>query len=95
MKKTIWMILAVCLLLNGNLAYAYTVDDPDMSHELEDGQSYVNGEVRNDIKNIQDVGNGYLCTKTQEDGQEQRCFTTDFISFRNVDTHKSAPCLYP
>lgn len=85
MKKRLIGLALLCItLMTRSMAYGYIVDDPSMIHALEDGQTYVNGEIREDIKDVQYVGNGYLFTQIKADGQDQRCFTTDFTSVKEV-----------
>ena len=84
MKKTILTLITImCISLNSVCIYALTVDDASIIHELNDGESYINGEIRTDISQIQDVGNGYLA-HINNDEYSGDYFTTDFVNFREV-----------
>ena len=84
MKKIILMLITImCISLNSVCIYALTVDDASIIHELNDGESYINGEIRTDISQIQDIGNGYLAY-INNDEYSGDYFTTDFVNFREV-----------
>ena len=84
MKKTILTLITImCISLNSVCIYALTVDDASIIHELNDGESYINGEIRTDISQVQDVGNGYLAY-INNDEYSGDYFTTDFVNFREV-----------
>ncbi|HIW57744.1 MAG TPA: copper amine oxidase N-terminal domain-containing protein [Firmicutes bacterium] len=84
MKKIILMLITImCISLNSVCIYALTVDDASIIHELNDGESYINGGIRTDISQVQDVGNGYLAY-INNDEYSGDYFTTDFVNFRKV-----------
>lgn len=74
----------ISIALSSNLAYALTVDDTSIINTLNEGETYINGEIRTDISDIMNVGNGYLVYK-EENGVKQRYFTEDFIDFKSVN----------
>ena len=82
MKKLIIIMTIIGIILSNNITYALTVNDPDIIHELNEGEVYVNGEIRTDLRDIQYVGNGYLVRLN--DG-EQRYFTENFEQFKEVE----------
>ena len=84
MKKIILMLITImCISLNSVCIYALTVDDASIIHELNDGESYINGEIRTDLSVYMNVGNGYLVF-ANEGNDEKLCFTNDFVNFREV-----------
>ncbi len=84
MKKTILTLITImCISLNSVCIYALTVDDASIIHELNDGESYINGEIRTDLSVYMNVGNGYLVF-ANEGNDEKLCFTNDFVNFREV-----------
>ncbi len=81
MKKLIIIMTIIGAILSSS-AYALTVNDPDIIHELGEGEVYINGAIRTDVSDIQYVGNGYLVRLNDE---EQRYFTEDFEQFKEVE----------
>ena len=84
MKKIISILTIISIALSSSLTSAITVDDTSIIHALNEGETYINGEIRTDISDIMNVGNGYLVYK-EENGEKQRYFTEDFINFRPVE----------
>ncbi len=96
MKKGIAMVIIVFMLCSG-ISHAKTVEDPGIIETLNQGEVYINGEIRTDIKDVQYVGNGYL-VKREENGEQVRYFTTDFQNFKPVtifNDHESDDLVYP
>ncbi len=83
MKRIISILTIISVVLSSGLAYAITVDE-SIINVLNEGETYINGEIRTDISDIMDVGNGYLVYK-EENGVKERCFTEDFINFKPVE----------
>ncbi len=85
MKKIFSIFIIVCLI--GSAVYADTVDDPSIVHLIDrnSAETYINGEVRTDIKDIQYVGNGYLVKKENDSGDFEQCFTEDFENYKSVN----------
>lgn len=81
MKKLIIIMTIIGAILSSS-AYALAVNDPDIIHELGEGELYINGAIRTDVSDIQYVGNGYLVRLNDE---EQRYFTEDFEQFKEVE----------
>ena len=81
MKKLIIIMTIIGAILSSS-AYALTVNDPDIIHELGEGEVYINGAIRTDVSDIQYVGSGYLVRLNDE---EQRYFTEDYEQFKEVE----------
>ena len=94
MKKQLIAILLCCVFLGTGLVNAEEIDFMSLAGTLNEGETYINGEVWNNVAQLQDVGNGWLLDfkdengsyqrRYNENGAYQRYFTEDFIGFRPV-----------
>ena len=58
MKKQLIAILLCCVFLGTGLVYAEEIDFMSLAGTLNEGETYINGEVWNNVAQLQDVGNG-------------------------------------
>lgn len=86
MKKICWMVCFAFMLNMWNYVKAYTVDSSGLINVI-DNKNIDSVENFDNIKDLQYVGNGYIITQQNTDGNDKTLFTNDFVNFQTINLY--------